>query len=272
MRLFLPAFILTYLGTVTAQTAHPLLLEMQQKAKAVEYGSYRIEAREQYPYSKDTIFYDGNCAFTRYEELDGSEGLKYEVDMTTRYPGLQVAQHLVFDGRMKLDLRNDTLALLYDSRELGEEYILRGLQHFFFIPLLLHEEQTKKYLGPDKYLGTPPYQTLGDTLIGQTACTLVGADWTLDTAGVNWQHLRFGISKASGLPVFFSQVSETRPENEKAPVKKHRIEIRVEEWSKALPIQSFYIDWPGLPPTFEVRHFHDCYNRELLRPRNQPDL
>ena len=173
---------------------------------------------------------------------------------------------------MRYDLRGDTLAMLYDNRELGDEYALRGLQHFFFIPLLLHPSRTQKFLGPDKELGTPPYRTLGDTLIGKTPCTLVGADWALDSLKQNWQHIRFGISKETGLPVFFSHVVETRPEYEKAPPRLHLLEIRVEEWSPKLPLNSFYIDWPSLPPSFEVRHFHDCYHRELLRPRNQPEL
>ena len=107
---------------------------------------------------------------------------------------------------------------------------------------------------------------------GKTTCTVVGADWALDTAEINWQHIRWGLSKQTGLPVFFSHVAETRPEDPKLPVKYHRLEIRVDEWSQALPLNSFYVDWPSLPSSFEVRHFHDCYHRELLRPRDQPEL
>lgn len=256
-----------------AQTTHPLLVEMQEKAERVEYGSYSIEAREQYPYSKDTIFYRGQCAFSRFEHFNGKPGIRFDVDMVTEYPSLSRKQRFVFDGRMKYELRDDTLALIYDNRELGDEYVLRGVKHFFFIPLLLHPEETQKFLGPDKLLGTPPYETLGDTLIGETPCTLIGADWALDSLEINWQHIRFGLSKKTGLPVYFSHVSETRPEeNPKAPTKFHRLEIRVKDWSAALPLNNFYIDWPSLPSSFEVRHFHDCYHRELLRPRNQPEL
>jgi hypothetical protein len=255
-----------------AQTTHPLLLKMQENAERVEYGSYVIEAHEQYPYSKDTIFYRGHCAFSRFEHLDGKPGIRYEVEMETKYPGLTNQQRIVFDGRMKYDLRGDTLAMLYDNRELGDEYALRGLKHFFFIPLLLHPSQTQKFMGPDKHLGTPPYETLGDTIIGKTPCTLVGADWVLDTAALIRQHIRFGLSKKTGLPVYFSHVVETRSENPKTPPRIHRLEIKVDDWSTALPLNSFYVDWPSLPPSFEVRHFHDCYHRELLRPRNEPEL
>lgn len=257
---------------LAAQTTHPLLLAMQQKAEQVEYGSYYIEAREQYPYSKDTLFYRGHCAFARFEHFDGKPGIRYEVEMESKYPTQTLHQRQVFDGRIKYDLRNDTLALLYDCVALGDEYVLRGLQHFFFLPLLLHPEQTKKYFGPDKYLGTPPYETLGDTVIDHMPCTLVGADWALDTANINIQHIRFGISKASGLPVYFYHATETRSEDAQVPAQKHRLEIRVSEWSPALPINSFYVDWPTLPSGYEVRQFYDCYHRDLLRPRNQPDL
>ena len=272
MRILITSFLLACCFLGFAQTTHPLLVKMQQQAEAVEYGSYRIEAFEQYPYSKDSIFYKGTCAFSRFEHLDGKPGIRFEVEMETQYPGLTNQQRVVFDGRMKYDLRGDTLAMLYDNRELGDEYALRGLQQFFFIPLLLHPGQTKKFLGPDKYLGTPPYETLGDTVIGKTTCTVVGADWALDTAEINWQHIRWGLSKQTGLPVFFSHVAETRPEDPKLPVKYHRLGIRVDEWSQALPLNSFYVDWPSLPSSFEVRHFHDCYHRELLRPRDQPEL
>lgn len=256
-----------------AQTTHPLLLQMLEKAEAVDYGSYRITASEQYPYSKDTIFYTGHCAFSRFEHLDGKPGIRYDVDMETRHPHQLNRLRYVFDGRMKCELRNDTLALLYDGRALGDEYVLRGLSNFFFIPLMLHPEQVRKYLGPDKYLGTPPYETLGDTLIGKTPCTLVGANWSLDSTDQIRQHILFAISKESGLPVYFKHLTETRSEDQQAaPPQKHRLEIRVEDWTRALPVNSFYIDWPSLPPSFEVRHFYDCYNRELLRPRNQPQL
>lgn len=271
MHIFNLVLFLIFSCAAAAQTKHPLLLEMQKKAAAVEYGSYYIEAQEQYPYSKDTIFYQGHCAFSRFENFDGSPGFRYEVDMETRYPGLTNKQRLVFDGRTKIELRNDTLATLYDSRELGDDYTLRGLQHLFFVPLMLHEGQVKKYLVYDKNLGTPPYETLGDTLIGKIPCTLVGADWAPDSTG-NLQHIRFGLSKATGLVVYFSHLAETTPEHAEAPIQKHCLEIRVQEWSAALPVNSFYIDWPSLPPTFEVRQFYDCYHRELLRPRNQPDL
>ena len=272
MRLPTALVFLLFQLIAAAQTNHPLLLQMLEKAEAVEYGSYFIEAQEQYPYSKDTIFYQAHCAFSRFEHFDGSPGYRYEVELETRYPGLTNHQRLVFDGRTKYDLRNDTLATLYDSRELGDEYTLRGLQHLFFVPLLLHEGQVKKYLVHDKILGTPPYETLGDTLIGEIPCTLVGADWAPDSAGVNPQHIRFALSKATGLPVYFCHIAETKPEHEEAPMQKHRLEIRVQDWSVALPLNSFYIDWPSLPPTFEVRQFYDCYRRELLRERNQPDL
>ncbi|MBK6930045.1 MAG: hypothetical protein IPH12_03980 [Saprospirales bacterium] len=256
--------------SAAAQTTHPLLLQMQENARRTEYGSYYIEAWEQYPYSQDSIFYSGHCAFARFEHFDGKPGVRFDVDMETRFPRQTSRQRVVFDGRMKYDLRSDTLLMLYDSRELGDEYVLRGLQYFFFIPLLLHPAQAQKFLGPDKYFGTPPYETLGDTLIGHTPCTLVGADWALDS--INHQHIRFALSKETGLPVFFSHAAETRPEYEKAPPKFHRLQIRVQDWSPALPVNSFYIDWPSMAPTFEVRHFHDCYHRELLRERNQPDL
>ena len=272
MRLAISVFLLVTASSGFAQTNHPALVRMQEKAAAVEYGAYRITASEQYPYSKDTIFYSGHCAFSRFEHFDGKSGIRYEVEMETRYPTQTIHKRSVFDGRLKHDLHSDTLVLIYDSRELGDEYVLRGLQHFFFIPLLLHPDQLKKYLGPDKLLGTPPYQTLGDTTLGEIPCTLVGADWPLDSAELNWQHIRFGISKRTGLPVYFSHVTETRSEYHQNAPQKHRLEIRVEDWSPAQPINSFYMDWPGLPPTFEVRHFHDCYHRELLRERNQPDL
>ncbi|MEQ1746234.1 MAG: hypothetical protein ABMA02_12465 [Saprospiraceae bacterium] len=272
LALILPLLLSTGLGF--AQTQHPLLLMMLEKAEAVEHGSYRITASEQYPHSKDTIFYTGHCAFSRFEHFDGKPGIRYDVDMVTRFPTVTNHLRFVFDGRMKCELRNDTLALLYDARTLTDDYVLRGLGHFFFIPLLLHPDQVHKYFGPDKYLGIPPYETLGDTMIGQTPCTLVGAYWAVDTAELNWHQIIFAINKESGLPVYFKHVTETRPEGQEANAvpQKHRLEIRVEAWKRALPVNSFYIDWPSLPPSFEVRHFYDCYNRELLRPRNQPQL
>ncbi|MBL7775852.1 MAG: hypothetical protein JNK89_07595, partial [Saprospiraceae bacterium] len=197
-----------------AQTGHPLLRQMLKTAEKVEYCTYRIEAQEQYAYSKDTIFYTGDCAFSRFEQLDGSPGFRYEVELEARYPGLTNRSRLVFDGRTKYELRNDTLALLYDSRSLGDEYTLRGLQHLFFIPLLLHEGPVKKYLVHDKTLGMPPYETLGDTLLGNIPCTLIGADWAPDSAGGAQHHLRFALSKATGLPIYFSHFSETKPEHE----------------------------------------------------------
>lgn len=273
MRILALLVILSGTCRTLAQTQHPLLLQMLEKAEAVDYGSYRITASEQYPYSKDTIFYTGHCAFSRFEHLDGKPGIRYDVDMETRHPHQLNRLRYVFDGRMKCELRNDTLALLYDGRALGDEYVLRGLANFFFIPLMLHPEQVRKYLGPDKYLGTPPYETLGDTLIGKTPCTLVGANWSLDSTEQIRQLILFAISKESGLPVYFKHITETQSADQQtAPPQKHRLEIRVEDWTRALPVNSFYIDWPSLPPSFEVRHFYDCYNRELLRPRNQPQL
>ena len=255
-----------------AQTDHPLLLRMLDNAEAVEYGSYRITASEQYPYSKDTIFYRAHGAFSRFEHFDGKPGIRYEVELETQFPSQTNYLRSIFDGRIKHDMHSDTLVLLYDTRQLGNDYELRGLKYVFFIPLLLHPEPTRKYFGPDKVLGIPPYQTLGDTLIGDTPCTLVGADWAPDTAGLNWQHIRFGISKRTGLPIYFYHTTETRTESEQAAPQKHRLEILVEEWSQALPINSFYLDWPSLPSTYEVRTFYDCYNREIVRPRSQPGL
>lgn len=257
---------------VIAQTDHPLLLRLLDQAAAVEYGSYRITASEQYPYSKDTIFYRGHGAFSRFEHFDGKPGIRYEVEMETKFPSQTNYLRSIFDGRIKHDLHSDTLVLLYDTKMLGSEYELRGLKYFFFIPLMLHPESVKKYYGPDKDLGVPPYQTLGDTLIGNTPCTLVGADWTPDTAGLHWHHIRFGISKTSGLPVFFRHTTETRTDNQQAVPHKHRLEILVEDWSQALPINSFYLDWPSLPSTYEVRQFYDCYRRDVMRPRSQPGL
>lgn len=255
-----------------AQTTHPLLVQMREKALALDYGSYHLVAKEHYPYSKDTIVYRADCAFARFEHFDGKPGIRYEVDIETQQPRQVFRQRIVFDGQIKYDFKGDSLVMLYDRHELGDEYTLRGLQHFFFIPLLLHPAQVQKFLGPDKYLGTPPYQTLGDTLIGNIPCHLVGADWALDTSNLLWQHLRFGISKASGLPIYFSHVDETRSEIKNNSTQRRSLEIRVQEWSPALPINSFYVDWIGLPPGIEVKQFHDCYNKPTLRPRNQPGL
>lgn len=274
MKHILSGLILFWSGysAASAQTAHPLLLTMQDKAERTTCGSYRIVAKERYPYSKDTIVYRANCAFSRFEHLDGKPGIRFEVDMETQLPGQTDRNRSVFDGFMKYDFRSDTMVMLYDCRELGDEYVLRGLQNFFFVPLLLHPGQVQKYLGPDKYFGTPPYQTLADTLIGATPCHWVGADWALDTTGVLWEHLRFGISKATGLPVFFSHEEENRTEVKNNSLQRRSLEIRVEDWSPALPVKSFYVDWPSLPPSYEVRHFHDCYHKDLLRARDLPGL
>ena len=268
------SFVLCWLGWsgVFAQTTHPLLLQMQELAQKVDYGSYRIVAREQYPYSKDTVEYRGDCAFSRFEHLDGKPGIRFDVQMETHYPGQINHNRTVFDGFYKYDFRSDTMVMLYDSRELGDEYVMRGLQYFFFVPLLLHPGEVQKFLGPDKYLGTPPYQTLDDTLVNGVSCHWVGADWSLDTAGAITEHIRFGLSKTTGLPVYFSQVEETRPEQNNAPLQRRTLQISVENWSSALPVNSFYVDWPSLPATYEVRHFHDCYHKDLLRSRDLPGL
>lgn len=259
-------------GAGLAQTNHPLLLQMREKALALDYGSYRLVAKEHYPYSSDTILYRADCAFSRFEHFDGKPGIRFEVEIETQPPRQMFQQHVVFDGQIKYDFKGDSLVMLYDSRELGDEYTLRGLQHFFFIPLLLHPGPVQKFLGPDKYLGTPPYQTMGDTLIGNIPCHLVGADWALDTSNLIWQHIRFGISKISGLPIYFSHVDETKSEMKNKSTQRRSLEIRVEEWSQALPFNSFYVDWFGLPPGVEVKQFYDCYNKPTLRPRNQPGL
>lgn len=253
-----------------AQTTHPLLVQMQEKASALDYGSYRITAREHYPYSSDTIVYQATCAFSRFEHFDGKPGIRYDVAMETRQPRDTSQRRIVFDGRFKYDLRNDTLAMMFDSKEVDDDYVMRGLQYFFFIPMLLHPWQVQHFLGPDKYLGTPPYETLADTVIGGTPCSLVGADWATDTTV--WQHIRFGVSKVTGLPVYFSHIEETLSRTRNNSNLRRSLEIWVEDWSPALPMNSFYIDWPSLPASFEVRQFHDCYHRELLRPRNQPGL
>lgn len=256
-----------------AQTTHPLLQQMLEKARAVDYGSYRIVAREHYPYSTDTIVYRGRCAFSRFEHFDGKPGIRYDVDMETRQPRQSPFQErMVFDGMMKYDFRSDTLVMLYDSREVDEDYIMRGLQYFFFIPMLLHPGQVQKFLIRDKYLGKPPYETLPDTLIGGTPCHLVGADWAVDTASTIWEHIRFGINANTGLPVYFSHTEETLATTKNQSTQRRGLEIQVEDWTPELPVNSFYVDWTGLPATFEVRHFHDCYNRELLRSRNQTGL
>lgn len=273
MRTFIPCLIFGLLPSAAiAQTTHPLLVQMQEKARSVEYGSYRIVAKEHYPYSSDTILYRANCAFSRFEHFDGKPGIRYDVEMETQQPNQTIQQRMVFDGFIKYDLRSDTLLMLYDSRELGDDYVLRGLQHFLFVPLLLHPYQVQHFLGPDKMLGTPPYGTLGDTVIGNTPCRWVGADWASDSAGIVLQHIRFGLSVATGLPVYFSHEEETVQEMKNKSNRKRSLEIRVEEWSPALPMNVFYIDWQSLPASFEVRHFHDCYNRELLRSRSMPGL
>lgn len=255
-----------------AQTTHPLLVEMQEKARALDYGSWRLVAKENYPYSSDTLVYRAGCAFARFEHFDGKPGIRFEVQIETNTPRLLFQQHVVFDGQIKYDFKGDSLVMMYDSKQLGDEYTMRGLQHFFFIPLLLHPGQVQKFLGPDKYLGTPPYQTRGDTIIDNIPCHWVGADWALDTAALLWQHIRFGISKNSGLPVYFSHVDETKSETPQKKPHRRTLEIRVEEWSPALPLNSFYVDWFGLPPGIEVKQFYDCYHKETLRPRNQPGL
>lgn len=263
---------LCYLVPGFSQTTHPLLLDMQEKARAVDYGSWRLVAREHYPYSKDTIVYRAECAFARFEHLDGKPGIRFEVQVEAQPDRPFFQQHVIFDGQIKYDFKGDSLVMLYDSREHGEEYTLRGLQYFFFIPMLLHPGQIQKYLGPDKYLGTPPYQTLGDTVIGGIPCHWVGADWALDTSNLLVQHLRFGISQYSGLPVYFCHVDETKSDPPNRQPHRRTIEIRVEEWSPALPLNSFYVDWFGLPSGVEVKQFHDCYHKETLRPRHQQGL
>ena len=259
-------------GGGLAQTTHPLLVRMQEKARLVDQGSYRLMVKEHYPYSTDTILYRAECAFSRFEQLDGKPGIRYEINLETQYPKQTLQQHIVFDGQVRHDFKGDTLVMLYDSRELGEEFTLRGLQHFFFIPLLLQQEVVQKYLGPDKYLGTPPYETLADTLVDGVPCHLVGADWPLDTSGLLWQHLRFGISQTSGLPLFFSQVEETKEVQKNNSIQRRSLMIRLDNWSTEIPMNSFYVDWLGLPPGIEVKRFHDCYHKETIRPRNQPGL
>jgi hypothetical protein len=259
------------LPALKAQTMHPLLIAALDSAERVPHGSYRIRAIERHAYSRDTIFYRGEVSFMRFEHFDGRPGLRYEAHIETQYPTSRQQLRVVFDGRYKYTLYGDSLAQRYDLQRLDLE--AHQFQHgsvFFFIPLLLHTPAVRKYYGQSQELGVPPYQTLGDTLVGQALCTLVGADWTAQTGEeeeLRWRQVRFGIDKRSGLPIYFRYRFGRVGEPSFTPPPTYLLEIVVETYTSTLPRNNFYLDWQALPKTFEVREFYDCYNREILRPR-----
>ncbi len=269
--LFFTAMWVLLPSLLVAQTTHPLLIAALDSAERLAYGSYRLSAVERHSYSKDSIFYRGHVAFSRFEHLDGRPGLRYEADVETQYPSSLQRLRIVFDGRFKYVLYGDSLAQRYDTQRLGlETHQFHNGSLLFFIPMLLHTPSVNKYYGLSKEFGIPPYQTLGDTLIGKDACTLVVAHWTADDAEDEHStehYVCFGIEKRSGLPIYFRYSSERKRARDYMPSVGYLLEIKVEELSTALPKNSFYMDWQGLPSTFEVREFYDCYNREILRPR-----
>lgn len=267
--MFKPAFILLLCWQgLAAQTAHPLLLQMQEKAAAIPYGSYRLTVKEHYLNQRDTNRYFANCAFYRFQKADGEPGLRFDLEITGHAGGGIHQQRIVFDGQEKFDFRGDTLAMIYDTRALGAEFTFRGLQNFFFVPMLLHTGQAQRFLGPDRFLGTPPYRTAGDTLIGQTPCRAVAAEWIADSASTSTQYLAFYLDKKTGLARRFVHL-EWSNEGPNPPRVLHFFEISVEEFTFELPYQSFYVDWPSLPAGMEVRRYYDCQFKELLRPRQQ---
>lgn len=277
-----------------AQVTHPLLIAALDSAERVPHGAYRIRAYEKYSFSKDTTFYDGQVAFARFEHFDGRPGLRYEAELETRYPTIQQSLRVVFDGRYKYVLYGDSLAQRYDLQRLDpDQHQFSHGYVFFFVPLLLHEPAVRKYYGMRQDFGVPPYQTLGDTLIQKFPCTLVGAQWEkTDTTNVTTHYkVLFGIEKRTGLPIYFRyRTWEVRRKGEAYEQKisekvenpsnlRHGfddnddalggyvLEILVDGYTSALPRNSFYIDWQGLPKSYEVREFFDCYNREVIRPR-----
>lgn len=255
-----------------AQTQHPLLLQMQKKAASAPFGSYRLVVKEHYRNQRDTSRFFARCAFLRYAKPDDSPGLRFELDVEGHAGESVQQQRIVFDGVEKFEFRGDTLLMLYDTRELGESFVLRGLHHYFFVPLLLHDAPVRRFLGPDSYWGTPPYRTLADTLIGATPCRVVQAEWAPDSNDVAIQRLTFFLDKKTGLARRFVYLEWT-DKGPKAPVFMHYFEIDVAETSLQLPYNSFYIDWPSLAPTWMVKRYHDCQYKELLRGREeQPGL
>ncbi|MCS6929403.1 MAG: hypothetical protein NZM43_07920 [Saprospiraceae bacterium] len=277
-----------------AQVTHPLLIAALDSAERVQYGSYRIRAIEKYSYGNDTIFHRGQVAFSRFEHFDGRRGLRYEADLSTKYPhSEQHALHIVFDGRYKYVVYGDSLVQRYDLHRLDpEQYQFHHGYIFFFVPLLMHEPTVRKYYGMRQDFGIPPYQTLGDTLIGQKPCTLIGANWTKTDTSQGRLHYRvlFGIERHSGLPTYFRYRSweERHAKEEVMPKRQEEVprdnlsawfaqeeslpssyllEIFVEDYTPTLPPNNFYLDWQGLPKSYEVREFYDCYNRQVIRPR-----
>lgn len=271
---------------------HPLLIAALDSAERVPHGAYRIRAYEKYGFSKDTTFYTGQVSFARFEHFDGRPGLRYEAELETRYPSSQQYLRVVFDGRYKYVLYGDSLAQRYDLQRLDpDQYQFSNGYIFFFVPLLLYEPAVRKYYGMRQDFGIPPYRTLGDTLIGQARCTLVGAQWEkTDTSNVTTHYkVLFGIERRTGLPIYFryrtweerqKQGESTAPQEENGknglafwfddedklrPA--YLLEIFAEGYTSALPRNSFYMDWQGLPKSYEVREFYDCYNREVIRPR-----
>lgn len=275
-----------------AQVVHPLLIAALDSAERVPHGAYRIRAYEKYGFSKDTTFYRGQVSFARFEHLDGRPGLRYEAELEMQYPSSQQNLRVVFDGRYKYVLYGDSLAQRYDLQRLDPDQHQFSIGYvFFFVPLLLHEPTVRKYYGMRQDFGVPPYQTLGDTLIQKAPCALVGAQWAkTDTTNVTVHYkVLFGIEKRTGLPIYFRyrtwevrkkemyqqpvSEEETSPnpalwldEND-ALLPGYVLEILVDTYTPALPRNSFYMDWQGLPKSYEVREFFDCYNREVIRPR-----
>lgn len=267
------AFVCVLLASaLTAQTLHPLLIAALDSAERVQHGSYRIRAIEKHAYSRDSIFHQGQVWFARFEHFDGRPGLRYEADLQTQYPSNLQHLRVVFDGRYKYTLFGDSLVQRYDLQRLDlEAHQFHNGTVFFFLPLLLHTPAVRKYYGPSKDLGVPPYQTLGDTLIGQTLCTLVGADWATEATAeeeARWRHIRFALEKHSGLPIYFYYEFSRLGENSPPTPPTYLLRIAVDDYTPALPRNSFYLDWQALPKTYEVREFFDCYNREILRPRH----
>lgn len=268
-KLFAIAFALVCIAaTLPAQTTHPLLRQMRDKADALPYGSFRLTIKEHYRGQNDTSRYYATCAFYRFPQANETQGMRFDISIEGHAGGTVHQQRIVFDGTEKCEFRGDTLAMLYDTRALGKEYVFRGLQNFFFVPLFLHDGQVRRFLGPDKFLGTPPYCTLADTLIGRNPCHTVAAEWKPDTSTATVQHLAFYQDARTGLVrrfVNMEWLDNTTPANRML----HFFEITVEDFSGELPYNSFYVDWPGLPAGMEVRRYHDCQYKELIRPRHE---
>ncbi len=261
-------FTLVFAPFANAQTKHPLLVQMRDNAAALPYGSYRLSVKEHYRGQNDTSRYFATCSFFRYKKTNDAPGLRFDIQIEGHAGGAVHQQRIVFDGTEKFEFRADSLAMIYDTRELGEEFIFRGLQNFFFVPLFLHEGQVQRFLGPDKFLGTPPYHTAADTVIGRTPCHAVVAQWIADTASTTTQYLAFFQDQKTGLVKRFVNVEWI---NDNIPISRvsHFFEITVEEFNPELPYNNFYIDWPGLPAGMEVRKYHDCQFKELIRSRQQ---